>query len=47
MGIPGAPQFVGPPLTAAETRWTVCDTDGPNTTVVVGVLHRRVRVDRH
>lgn len=37
LGIPGAPQLIGPSLTAAESRWTVCDTDrGEATTVLVG-----------
>jgi type VII secretion protein EccB len=35
LGIPGAPQFLGTPLTNDESRWTVCDgRDG--TTVVAG-----------
>jgi type VII secretion protein EccB len=35
LGISGAPQFVGKPLSEDESRWTVCDgRDG--TTVVVG-----------
>jgi len=38
LGIPGAPQFLGPPLDQNEVQWTVCDRrDGaPSTTVVVG-----------
>ncbi|KZS68319.1 type VII secretion protein EccB [Mycobacterium kansasii] len=37
LGIPGAPQLIGPSLAAAESRWTVCDTDrGAATTVLVG-----------
>ncbi len=37
LGIPGAPQFVGEPLSADESAWTICDTDGTGaTTVVVG-----------
>lgn len=37
LGIPGAPQFLGEPLTAAESVWTICDTDGTGaTTVIVG-----------
>jgi len=37
LGIPGAPQLLGPPLSAAESIWTICDTDdGAATTVVVG-----------
>jgi type VII secretion protein EccB len=36
LGIPGAPQFLGTPLSGDELRWTVCDSrDG--TTVVVGL----------
>ncbi len=37
LGIPGAPQLLGVPLSAAESVWTICDTDGgAATTVVVG-----------
>jgi type VII secretion protein EccB len=38
LGIPGAPQYLGKPLTEEELRWTVCDSrDGvPSTTIVVG-----------
>ena len=37
LGIPGAPQLVGPPLSGDESAWTVCDTgNGSATTVVVG-----------
>ncbi|HUB53722.1 MAG TPA: type VII secretion protein EccB [Mycobacterium sp.] len=39
LGIPGAPHFVGTPLTEDELRWTVCDTRAsasPRTTVVIG-----------
>ncbi|KZS64982.1 MAG: type VII secretion protein EccB [Mycobacterium pseudokansasii] len=37
LGIPGAPQLIGPWLAAAESRWTVCDTDREAaTTVLVG-----------
>ncbi|OIN79744.1 type VII secretion protein EccB [Mycobacterium malmoense] len=37
LGIPGAPQFLGKPLSADESAWTTCDTDGAAaTTVVVG-----------
>lgn len=51
MGILGAPQFLGPALTAEENRWTVCDIDGPtNTTVVIGVADapgsRRLTLNR-
>ncbi len=35
LGIPGAPQFLGEPLSASESRWTVCDS-ADRTTVVVG-----------
>lgn len=40
MGIPGAPQFLGAPLTPEEARWMVCDTDDgatKTTTVVIGI----------
>jgi len=37
LGIPGAPQFLGEPLPADESTWTICDTgSGAATTVVVG-----------
>jgi type VII secretion protein EccB len=37
LGIPGAPQLLGEPLSAAESAWAICDTDGTGvTTVVVG-----------
>lgn len=38
LGIPGAPQFLGPALDQNEVQWTVCDSRGgtPSTTVVVG-----------
>jgi type VII secretion protein EccB len=37
LGIPGAPQLVGEPLSEAESAWTICDADGTGaTTVVVG-----------
>ncbi len=37
LGIPGAPQFLGKPLSGDESAWTICDTDGGTaTTVVVG-----------
>ena len=37
LGIPGAPQLLGPPLPADESTWTICDTDrNAATTVVVG-----------
>jgi type VII secretion protein EccB len=37
LGIPGAPQFLGRPLSADESTWTICDThDTGATTVVIG-----------
>ncbi len=38
LGIPGAPQYLGKPLTEEELQWTVCDSrDGvPSTTIIVG-----------
>jgi type VII secretion protein EccB len=37
LGIPGAPQFLGRPLSGDESAWTICDTgSGAATTVVVG-----------
>jgi type VII secretion protein EccB len=37
LGIPGAPQLLGRPLSGDETAWTICDTDGnAATTIVVG-----------
>ncbi|HWS92417.1 MAG TPA: type VII secretion protein EccB, partial [Mycobacterium sp.] len=37
LGIPGAPQLLGKPLSADESAWTICDTDDTAaTTVVVG-----------
>ena len=39
LGIPGAPQLVGPPLSGDESTWTICDTElGAATTVLVGPL---------
>ena len=35
LGIPGAPQFLGQPLSADESSWTICDTDGAGATTVV------------
>ncbi|MGZ4514595.1 MAG: type VII secretion protein EccB [Mycobacterium sp.] len=35
LGIPGAPQFIGEPLRADESAWTICDTDGDGATAVV------------
>ena len=48
LGIPGAPQLLGPPL-SADAVWTICDPDGgAATTVVVGptagsAVHRLAR----
>jgi type VII secretion protein EccB len=37
LGIPGAPQLLGPPLNANESVWTICDTDrNAATTIVIG-----------
>jgi type VII secretion protein EccB len=37
LGIPGAPQLVGAPLSGDELTWTICDTElGGATTVLVG-----------
>jgi type VII secretion protein EccB len=37
LGIPGAPQLLGPPLSADELIWTICDSgSAAATTVVVG-----------
>ncbi len=37
LGIPGAPQLLGPPLSGDESAWTICDTDSSAaTTVIVG-----------
>ncbi|MGZ4512572.1 MAG: type VII secretion protein EccB, partial [Mycobacterium sp.] len=37
LGIPGAPQLLGTPLSGDESSWTVCDTDASGaTTVIVG-----------
>lgn len=37
LGIPGAPQLLGEPLSAGESGWTICDTPETGaTTVVVG-----------
>jgi ESX secretion system ATPase EccB len=35
LGIPGAPQSLGEPLPAAESVWTICDTDGTGATTVI------------
>jgi type VII secretion protein EccB len=37
LGIPGAPQLLGRPLTGDEAAWTICDTDvNAATTIVIG-----------
>lgn len=37
LGIPGAPQFVGRPLSTGELAWSMCDSGGAGgTTVIVG-----------
>jgi type VII secretion protein EccB len=37
LGIPGAPQLLGRPLSGDESDWAICDTDaGAATTVVIG-----------
>jgi type VII secretion protein EccB len=37
LGIPGAPQLLGAPMSADESTWAICDTDrGAATTIVVG-----------
>ena len=37
LGIPGAPQLLGPPVSADESAWTICDTDrNAATTIIVG-----------
>jgi type VII secretion protein EccB len=37
LGIPGAPQLFGRPLSGAEAGWTICDADGAGaTTIIVG-----------
>jgi type VII secretion protein EccB len=39
LGIPGAPQLLGNPLSADESAWTICDTgETAATTVVIGPL---------
>jgi type VII secretion protein EccB len=35
LGIPGAPQLLGPPLSADESVWTICDTDGNAASAIV------------
>jgi type VII secretion protein EccB len=51
LGIPGAPQLLGNPLSAEESAWTICDADGAAaTTVVIGPVEgspvRRLGSDR-
>jgi type VII secretion protein EccB len=51
LGIPGAPQLLGKPLSVDESAWTICDTDGTaTTTVVVGPVDklaaRRIAADQ-
>jgi type VII secretion protein EccB len=37
LGIPGAPQLLGRPLSVDESAWAICDTDGKAaTTIVIG-----------
>ncbi|MGE2730010.1 type VII secretion protein EccB [Mycolicibacterium vaccae] len=36
LGIPGAPEYLGPPLEAHEAQWAVCDDDHGATTVLAG-----------
>jgi type VII secretion protein EccB len=37
LGIPGAPQLLGPPLPGDESVWTICDTDSnAATTIIIG-----------
>lgn len=38
LGIPGAPDDIGPPLAAAESRWTVCDDAAGETLVIAGPI---------
>jgi type VII secretion protein EccB len=41
LGIPGAPQFIGPLLSGEDSVWSMCDTgDAAATTVIVGALER-------
>ncbi|MBW0012918.1 type VII secretion protein EccB [Mycobacterium sp.] len=35
LGIPGAPQLIGRPLSENESAWTICDSDGAVPSVVV------------
>ena len=42
LGIPGAPQLLGQPLTGDESAWTICDTDDNAATTIVVGPHRRI-----
>jgi type VII secretion protein EccB len=35
LGIPGAPQFLGSPLSAGQLAFSICDSDGASTTTVI------------
>ncbi len=35
LGIPGAPQLIGQPLSATESAWTICNTDGTGATAIL------------
>lgn len=35
LGIPGAPAFLGRPLAAADTAWSLCDSDGAGATTTI------------
>ncbi|WP_042905821.1 type VII secretion protein EccB, partial [Mycobacterium avium] len=35
LGIPGAPAFLGRPLAAADTAWSLCDSDGAGATTIL------------
>lgn len=35
LGIPGAPQLLGPPLSGDEAAWTICDADGGAATTII------------
>ncbi|WP_297728738.1 type VII secretion protein EccB [Mycobacterium sp.] len=35
LGIPGAPPLLGEPLSADESAWTICDTEGTGATTVI------------
>jgi len=40
VGIPGAPQLVGKPLSGDESAWTICDAAGTGETTVIAGLAR-------